>query len=156
MRCPGYRHHRYMATGIIVRGTDPQVWCFSAWWRVKTTTYHLKKVQKFHNKLLLNSLGKCLKLTSVFGGVDDMQWSPTNNGIFVEGLWSNSGTSHAGELFGSNANLANRNSAPKNTLIFSSSINVSVKTEIPTSHPIVPYLRRIQLKRVQLPIHWYL
>lgn len=53
---------------------------------------------------------KHYQLTSVFGCVDVIQLSPTNNGILVAGLKSNSGTSHEGVLLGSNASLANLNS----------------------------------------------
>jgi len=55
---------------------------------------------------------KALKfLTSVWCCDLYTDWALTNSGILVDGRRSCSGTSQAGELFGSNASWANRNSA---------------------------------------------
>ena len=55
---------------------------------------------------------KALKsLTSVWCCDLYTDWARTNSGILVDGRRSCSGTSQAGELFGSNASWANRNSA---------------------------------------------
>jgi len=92
--------------------------------------------------------------------VEVRQWSPTNNGILVAGLKSISGTSHAGVLFGSRANLASRNSENRIHLynysrhVFNYNINGSVTQADAalTRHPIVSRLRRIHLESVQLSV----